>query len=1259
MKFIMQILDIDYFLKDGRPVIRIFGKKPNGQTVCAMHEGIRPYFYCEYNEKAAEKIEELGLEFEIVDRKSAIGYAVEPQKFCKVYTVTPSEVPDVRMSLSPFTKCYEADILFTYRYMVDSGIGGMKWVAIEGDVVKTTLTKSGIETYLIRSTEPIENIENAPLRYMCLDIECLQLDSRRAPEAGHDPIIMIALEFSPDFKGKKSMVLVAKRAKNMPDYALSFEDEKEMLEYFKQVMEIYDPDVVTGYNIAGYDFPYIEERMRKHKIKTDLGRSDKNIMNKKFAGSNDTNINGRVVVDTYQIIKRDVYVRFVRYDLNTVSKNMLGEEKADMKYTEIPQAWAKDTGRLAEYAKQDASLAMKLLLNKGILDKFIEISKVSGIILQDSFRGQSVRIEMMLLREYSKRGMVIPMKPSSFKKEDAEGKITGGAVLEPVKGLHVDSIIVLDFQSLYPSIIKTYNISTDSLIIGEVPEGARYHTAPNGAKFLDRDYYDGVLPGIIESLLAARKEAKKMMGIAKGQEKAVYDAKQYALKILANAFYGYTGYLRARLFVADVANSITAYGRNNIETARKIAENDWNVRVIYGDSITKDRFVTIMDESGNVLIKNIQELFEENKEKTAVLNGKERILLSGYKALTVNRKNKQPCWSEIQEIIRHKTNKRIFRVNQKHGETIVTEDHSVITGDLFEETKPLEIQSKSIAKIESIPSIKTFSSVDLYEFLKNINITTLYKGREKMAKIHADDKHVWFGWTNRSKYIKLTRYIETPNEMEALCRLMGAYISEGSSSTLETSTRYGASIASSDVEWLKILADDCQLLFENSTPCIIRSTHGMRELNDNGRVIIYEDLTHKLQMMNALTSIFFKAICGQGSKNKKIPSFVYHLPTHFQEIVLDNMIKGDGSRKYGNKYSETYAKTNFRYHTKSLALISGLSFLLTLMGIKYTIDHNPKKCYRISTCSNYNKRISTKVTEETYEGYVYDLSVKDNHMFVDSCGQILLHNTDSLFIKVESENLDEIHELGKQIATDISQKTGLILEFEKIYKSFLILTKKRYAGWKFVKKGDVWEDSIDMRGIETVRRDWCKMVTETLNTILLVILKERDVKKAVELVKTKMNEIMNNKAPIETLVIVKGITKPPFSYDGMLPHIELAKKLSLRNPGAAPGIGDRIGFVIVRGKELLSKRAEDPEYIKEKGLQVDADYYINNQLLPPVERILQAAGVEKSELIGTGKQTSVFDAFEALPNSCKECGQVFRRAPLTGICDCGGTVLVV
>ena len=156
----MQILDIDYFLKDGRPVIRIFGKKPNGQTVCAMHEGIRPYFYCEYNEKAAEKIEELGLEFEIVDRKSAIGYAVEPQKFCKVYTVTPSEVPDVRMSLSPFTKCYEADILFTYRYMVDSGIGGMKWVAIEGDVVKTTLTKSGIETYLIRSTEPIENIEN-------------------------------------------------------------------------------------------------------------------------------------------------------------------------------------------------------------------------------------------------------------------------------------------------------------------------------------------------------------------------------------------------------------------------------------------------------------------------------------------------------------------------------------------------------------------------------------------------------------------------------------------------------------------------------------------------------------------------------------------------------------------------------------------------------------------------------------------------------------------------------------------------------------------------------------------------------------------------------------------------------------------------------------------------------------------------------------------------------------------------------------------
>ncbi|MBI2583564.1 MAG: hypothetical protein HYW25_02760 [Candidatus Aenigmarchaeota archaeon] len=841
-QFIMQVIDIDYILKDGRPVVRIFGKKPNGASICVMVEGFAPYFYCDYKEEAIEKAKELGLMAEVVERKSAVGYKEKPQRFCKIFTKSPQDVPNARATFGKLAKCYEADILFSYRYMVDSGTRGMGWISVDGERIQTTTLKSITEAYVAKTIKPIDNIANAPLRYMCIDIESLQLDPRRVPEAGRDPIIIIAIEFYPEHKGRRSIILVAKRSAGLD--AVTFDTEKDMLEYFRNIVEEYDPDVVTGYNVSGYDLPYIEERMRKHKIKTDLGRSDKPMNCRKFAGSTDVQINGRVVFDTYQIIKRDPYIRLLRYDLGTVARSILGSDKHEMKYTEIPQVWAKDTQRLVEYARQDAHLAMQLLQKTRMLDKFIEIAKISGVLLQDSFRGQSVRIESMLLREYAAKGMIIPQKPEKLSYEHV---ITGGAVLEPVKGLHTDSVVVLDFQSLYPSIIKTYNLSPDSLILGEAPAGAKCHEAPNSAKFLDMDYYEGVFPKIIDSLLKARREVKRQLKNAKGDERLQLDAKQYALKIMANSFYGYSGYVKARLFAVEMANAITAYGRESIFKAKEIAERDWGVKVLYSD-------------------------------------------------------------------------------------------------------------------------------------------------------------------------------------------------------------------------------------------------------------------------------------------------------------------------------------------------------------------------------------------------------------------------TDSLFLKVNSDNLEAVQQLGEKIARDISEKTGLVLEFEKIYKTFLILTKKRYAGWKFEKEADGWKEGIDMRGIETVRRDWCGLVTETLNDILLTMLKERDIKKSVEIVKGRIGDIAKSNVPLNKLVIIKGITKTPSAYDGTLPHIELAKKMARRNPGSAPGIGDRIGFVIVRGKDMLSKRAEDPDYVKEKGLQIDADYYVNNQLLPPVERILEAAGVDRGEIMGTGRQSSIFDVVTPAKNTCSACGQSYRRIPLKGVCDCGGMI---
>jgi len=190
--------------------------------------------------------------------------------------------------------------------------------------------------------------------------------------------------------------------------------------------------------------------------------------------------------------------------------------------------------------------------------------------------------------------------------------------------------------------------------------------------------------------------------------------------------------------------------------------------------------------------------------------------------------------------------------------------------------------------------------------------------------------------------------------------------------------------------------------------------------------------------------------------------------------------------------------------------------------------------------------------------------------------------------------------------------------------------------------------------------------------VIDIVLKEGDIHKAINSVRDVVNNLNANNVPLEKLTIVKGITKSIQSYDGVLPHIELARKMAARNPNESPHVGDRVGFVIIRGSDMLSKRAEDPNHIKKHNLCIDADYYINNQLLPPIERILYAVGVERSELVGNGRQVSIADIFAGIKSRknrlvaqntvqdtgtdivCKKCSKMYRRIPLRGICECGG-----
>ncbi|MEM7820140.1 MAG: DNA polymerase domain-containing protein, partial [Candidatus Aenigmatarchaeota archaeon] len=605
----------------------------------------------------------------------------------------------------------------------------------------------------------------------------------------------------------------------------------------------------------------------------DLGRAEKAAWARKLSMTQAITLTGRVVVDPYDIIRRDPWVKLKRYDLRTVAKSLLGEEKLEMSgSSEITTLWKgglEDLKRLVNYNRRDSELAMRLLLEKGLLDKFFEIAKISGLLLQDALGGQSMRHECKLLHEFRKRNFVMPCKPDGAeltkrKAEREEAGLKGALVLEPETGLHASGCtIVLDFTSLYPSLIKAFNICPTTWLKNVGPDSPPHFTSPFNTCFVKPEVREGVLPAIVRELIntraAVRAQARTEVD---NEKKRILNAKQLALKDMANSLYGYTGFVHGRIYVMDIANTITAYGRDTITNAKKIIEDNFPYKVIYAD-------------------------------------------------------------------------------------------------------------------------------------------------------------------------------------------------------------------------------------------------------------------------------------------------------------------------------------------------------------------------------------------------------------------------TDSTFIKTDIVDLDAAQEMGIKISRFVTERLpGLELKYEKLFRTFLIETKKRYAGWCFEKEKDGWKDKIEMKGIETVRRDWCALTSETMNKVLDIVLREGDVKKAAKFVRDVIADLIAGKVPLEKLTIVKGITKDLEEYDGVQPHVELAKKIVSRDPTKQRMVGERLEYVIVKGNALLSKRAEDPEFVKAKGMEIDSTYYIENQLLPPLERIFESVGVSRTELIHGTKQMSLLSAlngqkptpspektvlksYEAIV--CRKCYWSFRRPTLTGVCPtCGG-----
>ncbi|KAL6070419.1 DNA polymerase delta catalytic subunit, variant 2 [Balamuthia mandrillaris] len=220
---------------------------------------------------------------------------------------------------------------------------------------------------------------------------------------------------------------------------------------------------------------------------------------------------------------------------------------------------------------------------------------------------------------------------------------------------------------------------------------------------------------------------------------------------------------------------------------------------------------------------------------------------------------------------------------------------------------------------------------------------------------------------------------------------------------------------------------------------------------------------------------------------------------------------------------------------------------------------------------------------------------------------VIYGDTDSVMVKFGVDSVPEAMKLGREAAQFVTGffRRPIQLEFEKVYCPYLLINKKRYAGLFWTKPNKY--DHMDAKGIETIRRDNCPLVKNVIQTSLDKILIDRDLQGAVDYVKQIISDLLCNKLDVSLLVITKALSRKSDEYTAKQAHVELALRMRKRDPGSAPVVGDRVPYVIVKAAKgaRAYEKAEDPLWVLENNIPLDAQYYLHQQLANPLMRIFR------------------------------------------------------
>ena len=752
-----------------------------------------------------------------------------------------------------------------------------------------------------------------------------------------------------------------------------------------------------------------------------------------------------------------------------------------------------------------------------------------------------------------------------------------------------------------------------------------------------------ILPRILKMLLNTRKATKKRMKKEKNPfKKKLFDGLQLAYKVTANSIYGATGASVGCISCKKVAGSVTMVGRLLLATSRdKILDYYKGSKCIYGDSVTGDTPILIRFPTGKISIRIIETLNDEWKS------------YEEFKPFDTNRKEKQQtsvdleCWADngwakIKRVIRHKTKKKIYRVNTHCGVIDVTEDHSLMNSEK-EKIKPKDCIVGETELFHSYPKFDIQEPLHLNEIVEIID--------------------------------EYDNYERTIEEKEAF--IFGLFFADGSCGKYNTKSwgiKYSWAINKANRKLIEIAKKYLIELYGDSTNFKILETiksSGCLKLVPKGSIKV---------MVDKFRDIFYDK-----DKLKIIPDKILNSDYNIRLNFFIGYFSGDGS-----KCRNSRVKT-IRFSNKGKIGSSHLYYLVKSLGYECSIQVRKDKLniYRLNCCIGTDWRrkqrkepyVVKKMLDLGYNNeneFVYDIET-EHGCFNGGVGEIVEKNTDSVFIhfKVPDDIVKE-HGLFSDVALkwtigEAVESGELIthgkwkgklgelvplpsphdLEYEKTYLPFILFSKKRYAGWLYefdVKKPKY----LDCKGIILKRRDNCRFLKKIYEGCLYRILNNQ-MDDSISFLKNSLNDILHNherkKYPMSDFIISKTVKsldkykvdsktqdildaitdkmnqleaddkphtkqiidlKERYSYYDMrkvnIAHVMLALRQKYRDPGNAFASNDRIPycFVEVKGnnkKLLQGDRIETPSFIEQNNLRMDYLYYIERQLEKPIMQL--------------------------------------------------------